>query len=259
MKIRTSLLSEGKRQNNNLCRDGTILGGSFRYETSIEDSTKNLKEKRNNNRIRTGSAYEASLTFVEDATSALSLSSSELDWDPSYLNDRDLQFFLEKSKYHQGIDARDIRLVSEEGALSILKNCNYNVGIALNEMLNNNTFWCAGDLTYYQWSDIDIQLFEQSMMIHYKDFNKIATLMRSRGSSKSMKDVVQYYYTWKNSERFDGWFKNYSLISDRVVETPPSSPNFDVEDNIEITSLKRKRSESFDDENSSALKKKKRK
>lgn len=54
------------------------------------------------------------------------------------------------------------------------------------------------------WNKSDIEAFERGMKIYPKDFGKIKKLFMGK-CDKTVKDLVEYYYTWKKSFRFSLW------------------------------------------------------
>jgi len=127
------------------------------------------------------------------------------------------------------------------------------------EFMNKNNMCRSSTPFAINWEMRDIRLFEIGMAQNFKDFNKIHKLMELHGSSKKKKDVIDFYYLWKKSDFRKDWEKkkNYDLLEslenlseDRVLESPPSTPNdsdSEVMEEEEVFSKKRKREDDFED------------
>jgi hypothetical protein len=57
-----------------------------------------------------------------------------------------------------------------------------------------------------QWSPYEIAVFEASVALYGKQFAKI---QREINTSKTVKDVINFYYIWKKTSHYDKWKKDY--------------------------------------------------
>ena len=65
------------------------------------------------------------------------------------------------------------------------------------------------------WSPYEIALFESSICVLGKSFPTIANVI----GTKSTKDVIEFYYVWKESKNYAHWKATY-----RASVQPPEVP-----------------------------------
>lgn len=61
------------------------------------------------------------------------------------------------------------------------------------------------ELRQDSWSPIEVCTFESSMLTFGKDFSLIAQQI----GTKSCREVIEYYYIWKKTSKYDEWKANF--------------------------------------------------
>jgi len=56
-----------------------------------------------------------------------------------------------------------------------------------------------------KWSPLELSVFEASITLFGKDFHKIQKQIKT----KSCKEVIEFYYTWKKTNHYKQWKKTY--------------------------------------------------
>ncbi|KAM4048978.1 mesoderm induction early response protein 2-like [Anomaloglossus baeobatrachus] len=126
----------------------------------------------------------------------------QLLWDPNILPEREVENYLSHAAEYQhrvgGRYSQDEGTVKDnEQALYELVKCRFNTDEALRR-LSFNVKVVQGHLC--AWSEDECRSFEQGFRVYGKNFHLIqANKVRTR----SVGECVQYYYTWKKSERFE--------------------------------------------------------
>lgn len=67
-----------------------------------------------------------------------------------------------------------------------------------------------------KWSPFEVAVFEASITIYGKDFNRIHKAIQS----KTCKEVIEFYYEWKKTDHYQQWkthYKNY--VAEEIVST----------------------------------------
>ncbi|XP_056374023.1 mesoderm induction early response protein 2 isoform X2 [Hyla sarda] len=126
----------------------------------------------------------------------------QLLWDPNVLPEREVENYLSlAAEYQHGAGGRysqekgNVR--DNEQALYELVKCRFNTDEALRR-LSFNVKVVQGHLC--AWSEDECRSFEQGFRVYGKNFHLIqANKVRTR----SVGECVQYYYTWKKSERYE--------------------------------------------------------
>ncbi|XP_075707229.1 mesoderm induction early response protein 2 [Rhinoderma darwinii] len=126
----------------------------------------------------------------------------QLLWDPNVLPESEVENYLSQAAEYQhtagGRYSQDEGNVRDnEQALFELVKCRFNTDEALRR-LSFNVKVVQGHLC--AWSEDECRSFEQGFRVYGKNFHLIqANKVRTR----SVGECVQYYYTWKKSERFE--------------------------------------------------------
>ncbi|KAF7722357.1 putative PHD type zinc finger protein with BAH domain-containing protein [Apophysomyces ossiformis] len=90
-------------------------------------------------------------------------------------------------------------------ALLELQNNNYDITVALQSLSKLE----ADDFPYLStWSDEEVAAFEQSIQENGHDLQSI----RQRLSTKTMADIVRYFYKWKKTERYEPVYSQWTKI-----------------------------------------------
>ncbi|KAI4502096.1 hypothetical protein M0802_002778 [Mischocyttarus mexicanus] len=121
-------------------------------------------------------------------------------WDPSYIPEEETEEFLERaqlpamktSSLPAGSHIRD-----DEQALYLLLQCGYNLEEALRRRRMNVI---PSTDAVSLWSEEECHNFESGLRIHGKNFHLI---QRDKVRTRSVGELVQFYYLWKKTERHD--------------------------------------------------------
>lgn len=106
---------------------------------------------------------------------------------------------------------RSVKLITQEAALSILHRHKYNVKSAMKEMSEAKLAWSAKKRDFEPWAEEDVGKFEAGMRVYHKRFRKI---LRNHmpGTNKNLKQIMQFYYTWKKMPRYHPWKKRRTSL-----------------------------------------------
>ncbi|PNF21384.1 hypothetical protein B7P43_G15474 [Cryptotermes secundus] len=120
----------------------------------------------------------------------------KLLWSPNYLSEKDTEDFLVKA---QGLSAvpTGIRTRDDEQALYLLLQCGYDTEEALRRLRMNEV--SPAD-TMSLWSEEERENFQTGLQHYGKDFHKI---QRKKVRTRSVADLVNFYYLWKKTEEHD--------------------------------------------------------
>lgn len=61
-----------------------------------------------------------------------------------------------------------------------------------------------------KWAPLDIAVFEASITLYGKNFNKIKKNLQT----KTCKDIIEFYYEWKKTNHYEQWKQNYKSYLD---------------------------------------------
>lgn len=190
----------------------------------------------------------------------------ELVWSPDRLSTRALDIFLAQTQcaIHDDVDdffapsrnpdtssfvdmtsadpdavRQHPKLITQEQVYRVLHDCNYDVEAAKAKLQSRNEAWSAKKRDFEPWSEADVLKFEAGMRFHHKRFPKILK-DDMVGASKSLQDVMGYYYTWKKLPRYGPWKKrrmtsrSLAFDSDRPAPTPSPAPVYDPQTNAPV-------------------------
>ena len=130
----------------------------------------------------------------------------KLLWNPTVLNEKEIEEYLEKVKHANqsnanGTDVYAIplgkHLRDDEQSLLLLLQCGHNVEEALRRKRINAV---QPSETMTSWSEEECRNFECGLRIYGKDFHAI---QQSKVRTRSVGELVQFYYIWKKTERHD--------------------------------------------------------
>lgn len=151
------------------------------------------------NKIRVGSHFQASIPPLRSRGDDLiePAIKDQILWQPSRIPENSVNNFL------TAVKATPSRKINEERILYLLHQCEYDTEEAFRrfQLLPEP----ASDAEI--WSEEECKNFEKVLQFHGKKFNYVQKLV----PSKSVKDVVAFYYFWKRSERYD------SFINDKCI------------------------------------------
>lgn len=172
----------------------------------------------------------------------------KLTWTPNFDNDK-LEELLEKFQIHPMLSKyKDQRenvfgfdnivvssdspldkanlvddILSKEQMLKVLYEANFNEDI-IKEFFNERGIkgWNERHHTCALWDLNDVQRFETAMTIHYKKFHKIQDLL----PNKTVKDIIEFYYFWKQMPRYKEWKGTYSKNDVRTEPNNNMKPQY---------------------------------
>ncbi|XP_071966958.1 mesoderm induction early response protein 2 isoform X2 [Engystomops pustulosus] len=154
----------------------------------------------------------------------------QLLWDPNVLPEREVENYLNQAVEYQhqtgGRSCQDEGNIRDnEQALYELVKCRFNTDEALRR-LSFNVKVVQGNLC--AWSEDECRSFEQGFRVYGKNFHLIqANKVRTR----SVGECVQYYYTWKKSERYEHYTQS------RLGRRKPLMNTTTVEYECEVSNL----------------------
>ena len=56
-----------------------------------------------------------------------------------------------------------------------------------------------------KWSPFEISVFEASITLYGKNFNRIQKDIKT----KNVKEIIEFYYDWKKTKNYKEWKKNF--------------------------------------------------
>ncbi|XP_067005145.1 mesoderm induction early response protein 1 [Anabrus simplex] len=156
--------------------------------------------------IMVGSDYQAGipegLCMYDDALPYEN--EDKLLWNPSNLTEKDVEDFLVKAQEPLVNNAQGVHAIptgahtrDDEQALYLLLQCGYNVEEALRRRRMNVV---PPTDTMSLWSEEECRNFENGLRNYGKDFHLI---QQNKVRTRSVGELVQFYYLWKKTERHD--------------------------------------------------------
>ncbi|XP_031564309.1 mesoderm induction early response protein 1-like [Actinia tenebrosa] len=140
-------------------------------------------------------------------------------WNPTKISEKELQSYL--NMISQPVDGeaitRDV-LRDDEQALYLLLQCNYDVKEALNKKHSQTNPRAEMAL----WSEEECRDFESGLRMFGKEFRQI---QQNKVTSRSVGEIVQFYYLWKKTERHDA-FACQSRLSKKKYSFHPGITDY---------------------------------
>ncbi|XP_029156436.1 mesoderm induction early response protein 1 isoform X2 [Nylanderia fulva] len=121
-------------------------------------------------------------------------------WDPSHISEEDTEEFLERAQLpvvKGGILPAGSHIRDDEQALYLLLQCGYNLEEALRRRRMNVL---PPTDAVSLWSEEECHNFESGLRTYGKDFHLI---QKNKVRTRSVGELVQFYYLWKKTERHD--------------------------------------------------------
>ncbi|XP_068675810.1 mesoderm induction early response protein 1-like isoform X2 [Montipora foliosa] len=120
-------------------------------------------------------------------------------WDPKKVSGKELQRYLNSICHIPGLEGvrRDV-LRDDEQALYLLLQCNYLVEEAIGKRKSQANPQAEMAL----WSEDECRDFESGLRVYGKDFRQI---QKNKVISRTVGEIVQFYYLWKKTERHDAF------------------------------------------------------
>ena len=153
------------------------------------------------NKIKVGPPFQADIPSVVRSRYDDIMESHPKDqllWQPSKISENSVYNFL------RAIKSSTSRRINEEKILYLLHQCDYDTEEAYRRFqLLPEPATDAGI-----WSEEECKNFERVLQCHGKKFHYVQRLV----PSKSVKDVVEFYYFWKRSSRYDAFINDKCIL-----------------------------------------------
>ncbi|XP_053612557.1 mesoderm induction early response protein 1 [Plodia interpunctella] len=175
--------------------------------------------------IMVGSDYQAAipegLCSYDDALPYEN--EDKLLWNPSVLDEKVIEDYMKKicaMTSGTGMDAipRGKQLRDDEEALFLLQQCGHN----LEEALRRRRITAQAPADASLWSEEECRNFENGLKAHGKDFHLIR---QNKVRTRSVGELVQFYYIWKKTERHD-IFANKARLEKKKYTLHPGHTDY---------------------------------
>lgn len=204
-------------------QDGRLLRSVSRVsEEEEEDYEYSSDEEEWRKTIMVGSDYQAQipdgLCHYDDALPYEN--EDKLLWDPSLMSQKDVEDFLKKAaQLSKPAIPMGNHLRDDEQALFLLQQCGHNVEEALRRLRMNVP---PSTETMSLWSEEECRNFESGVRSFGKNFHLI---QQNKVRTRSVGELVQFYYLWKKSERHD-LFANKTRLEKKKYALHPGLTDF---------------------------------
>jgi len=203
-------------------------GQEEEYEEEIEESDLENRDYSWKKTIMIGPSFQAFVPSDLDAygdTLPYENEDKQL-WNPGHLVSKDVEEYLSKSQeaiqtggvgsLPMGAHVRD-----DEQALHLLLQCGYNCEEALRRR-RMNAVPTAETMTL--WSEEECRSFELGLRLYGKDFHMIQS---QKVKTRSVGELIQFYYMWKKTERHDVFANNTRLEKKKYTLHPGTTDYMD--------------------------------
>jgi len=212
--------NEADQDASRLLRSGSRV--SEEEEEDYDYSPDEEDWRKVNKTIMVGSDYQAQipegLCHYDDALPYEN--EDKLLWDPKLLKDDDIEAFLKKaSNMNKQLLPTGLQLRDDEHALYLLQQCGHNVEEALRR-ISMNVIPNTDSMSL--WSEDECRNFEAGVRTFGKNFHMI---QQSKVKTRSVGELVQFYYLWKKSERHD-IFANKTRLEKKKYTLHPGLTDF---------------------------------
>ncbi|XP_022902348.1 mesoderm induction early response protein 1 isoform X2 [Onthophagus taurus] len=174
-----------------------------------------------NKTIMVGSDYQAiipeGLCHYDDALPYEN--EDKLLWDPKLLEENVVEDFLRKGNTSKSPIPLGTQLRDDEQALYLLQQCGHNTEEALRRIRINVI---PNSDTMSLWSEEECRNFEAGVRCYGKNFRLI---QQNKVRTRSVGELVQFYYLWKKSERHD-IFANKNRLEKKKYTLHPGLTDF---------------------------------
>lgn len=146
-------------------------------------------------KVRVGNHYQARIPkYLSDLSEYTN--EDELLWDPFTIDSDSVENFLRRiSSITKLLIPMGNHLRDDEEALYILQKQNHDVESAFQVLTNNQAANKAS-----VWSEVECRNFEKGLLNFGKNFYLI---QKYRVTTRHVGELVQFYYLWKKTERYD--------------------------------------------------------
>jgi len=171
-----------------------------------------------NSGLNFNSTFLCKFTFAENEDKLL--------WHPGQLESKDVENYLSKSQeaiQSSGVSSLPLgaHVRDDEQALHLLLQCGYNSEEALRRR-RMNAIPIADTMTL--WSEEECRAFELGLRLYGKDFHMIQS---QKVRTRSVGELVQFYYLWKKTERHDVFANNTRLEKKKYTLHPGTTDYMD--------------------------------
>jgi len=202
-------------------------GPEEEYEEEIEESDLENRDYSWKKTIMIGPSYQAFVPSDLDAygdTLPYENEDKQL-WNPGQLASKDVEEYLSKSQEAIQVGVSSLPLGAhvrdDEQALHLLLQCGYNCDEALRRR-RMNAVPTAETMTL--WSEEECRSFELGLRLYGKDFHMIQS---QKVKTRSVGELVQFYYLWKKTERHDVFANNTRLEKKKYTLHPGTTDYMD--------------------------------
>ncbi|XP_076325229.1 uncharacterized protein LOC143233158 [Tachypleus tridentatus] len=228
--VSTPTIALPSRKSENALVSVTIYVPSYFQQYSTEGTGMNLRDV-----ILATSVTLPTQNFIDDAPAYEN--EDRLLWDPTKLSNKEVELYLQQAQYShsniQGVQAIPVgsHICDDEQALYLLLQCGHNVEEALRRRRMQPSQVID---TMSLWSEEECRSFESGLRTYGKDFHLI---QQNKVRTRSVGELVQFYYFWKKTERHDVFAtktrlekKKYALhpgttdYMDRFLDEQENSP-----------------------------------
>ncbi|KAF8764274.1 Mesoderm induction early response protein 1 like protein [Argiope bruennichi] len=159
---------------------------------------KSTSEEEETSVKRVGSEFQAKIPKLEklNFTDIIKTDKDNCLWCSSILPEDEVVDYLKSVRLLRR------RGLNEEKALIFLHRNNYDT----EEALGKFKLFPDGSFTSEEWSENEARRFENGIEQFGKDFNSVQKVVQT----KNIKEIVEFYYLWKKTERHDVFLKKKS-------------------------------------------------
>lgn len=199
--------------------------GSRAPSEEEEDTDYSPEEGGRKKTIMVGSDYQAQIPdgLCKYGDALPYENEDKLVWDPRDFSSKDIEDYLVKAAEPGGTGVTGIPMGNhtrdDEGALYLLLQCGYNIEEALRR-LKLSTPAQAPELPL--WSEEECKNFESGLRTFGKDFRRIQV---HKVRTRSVGELVQFYYLWKKTERHD-IFANKARLGKKKYSLHPGVTDY---------------------------------
>ncbi|XP_054162020.1 mesoderm induction early response protein 1-like isoform X2 [Oppia nitens] len=215
-------------------------------DESDEDFSANEEDWRRT--IQVGSDYQASIPEGLSRYDGAPAYENEdrLLWNPSFLTDKDIEEYL--IKFSQ-TDENGEEVVSstllptgshirdDEQALFLLHQCGHNVDEAIRRKKTQHNLPIVNE-SMSSWSEEECKAFEVGLRSYGKDFHLV---QQNKVRTRSVGELVQFYYLWKKTERHDLFATKFRLEKKKYSLHPGTTDYMDrfldEQENMALTNM----------------------
>lgn len=197
-----------------------------RQESEDEEDSPEEEEKKKT--IMVGSDYQAVIPegLCKYDDSLPYENEDKLVWDPVSMSAKEIEEYLLKAQEPILNDAQSVASIprgahtrDDEQSLFLLLQCGYNVEEALRRRRLNAV---PPPESMSLWSEEECRNFENGLRLLGKDFRQI---QQNKVKTRSVGEIVQFYYLWKKTERHD-IFANKARLEKKKYSLHPGITDY---------------------------------